>query len=337
MIEIDGSYGEGGGSIVRLAVAFSAITRKAIKIKNIRSKRCQAGLREQHLQAINAVCKFCGGRLKNAFVGSTAIEFFPNNNFSNKIDARIGTSGSIGLFLQCVLLPCFFSGKDVEIDISGGGTLGLWSPNIYYTKNIFLPMISKMGFEAELEILKHGFYPKGGAKVKVLVKYTKKKKPICINDRGKFKKIEGISVSSLSLKNANVAERMSEAARKILERNFSKIEIKEEYHDTLSPGCGIILWAEFENTIIGWDALGERGKPSEQVGKEAAEGLLEQLNSECTVDEYLTDQLVPYMALVPNSCIKFKTLTKHAETNIWLSKKFLPTKFEITNNLLISK
>ena len=52
---IDGSQGEGGGSILRLATALALINHEQIKIVNIRKKRANPGLRSQHLFALKAL------------------------------------------------------------------------------------------------------------------------------------------------------------------------------------------------------------------------------------------------------------------------------------------
>ena len=331
MLEIPGNYGEGGGSIVRLAAALSAITQTPIKITNIRQFRSSAGLKTQHLRAVESVSNLCNGKLKNAFLGSTEIEFNPGKIEKEKLKVNIETAGSVGLLLQCLMLPCFYNKKETEIEITGGGTVGLHAPNLLYTENVLLPLIKKMGFDASLEIKKHGFFPKGGADVICKVKLCKPK-PMHILERGKLLQVKGISLATEDLKSKNVAERQANAAKKIL-KDYD-IKIKNIYAKSLSAGSALLLWAEFENTIIAWDSIGERGKPSEKVGEEASKGLLQQLNSEATLDDYMQDQILIFMALAKSGSFKFNNLTKHAETNIWLIEKFLKVKFRINNHTI---
>lgn len=331
MLEIPGDYGEGGGSIVRLATALSAITQIPIKITNIRQFRDSAGLKTQHLRAIESVSNICNGELKNAYLGSKGIEFYPGKIEKTKLKVNIETAGSVGLLLQCLMLPCFFNGKETEIEITGGGTVGLHAPNLLYTENVLLPIIKKLGFEASLKIKKHGFFPKGGAHVIFKTKPLKPK-PLHILDRGELIQMKGISLATEDLKNKQVAERQLNTAKNIL-KDYN-LKINNIYTKSLSTGSALLLYTEFENTIIAWDSIGERGKPSEKIGEESSKGLLEQLNSEATLDDYMQDQILIFMALTKSGSFKFNKLTKHTETNIWLIEKFLPVKFKIKENII---
>lgn len=336
MLNIDGSYGEGGGSIVRLAVSLSAITNTPIKITNIRKNRDSPGLKEQHLQAIRAVKELCNAELKGDKLGSTEIEFTPKEIKANKINVKIGTAGSVGLLLQCLLPVAFYNSKKTEINIEGGGTFGTHSPNSIYLKEILLPTIEKMGFKADLEIKREGFFPKGGSTVNVSVTPIKKVKPLILEERSQLKEIQGLVISEKSLDKFSVASRIASSAKLILNKTFTvPIQIKTKSVEAICPGVGILVYADYQNCRIAWDALGQKGISSETVGKEAASGLLKQTSSDCTVDEYLTDQLLIYISLCKEeSIIKFPILSNHAKTNIWLIKQFLETSFDIKNNVL---
>ena len=338
-IKIDGAENEGGGSIVRLAVAFSAITQKPIIVDNIRSKRENPGLKTQHLEAIRSVKRLCNGELKGDYLHSTKIEFIPNEITKRHIKIDIDTCGSIGLVLQCLFLPAFFSSKRTLVEIKGGGTVGLNAPNLLYTKNILLSLIERLGFSASIDIKKHGFFPKGGADVLVNIEPVKNINSLNLIERGKLKFIKGVSIASSDLKKSRVAERQALSAKRILGRKFlNPLIIEELYFDTNSTGSGILLYVEFENTIIAWDAIGERGKSADQVGMEAAHGLIKQLMSDSTIDDYALDQIIPYLALCKEeSRIKFNELTLHSKTNLELLKKFIDFEYKINGNELVIK
>jgi RNA 3'-phosphate cyclase len=335
LIVIDGSYGEGGGQILRTAIALSAVTGKPCKITNIRKGRCNPGLQAQHLEAINTVAHICGANVKGNIVGSQEIEFSPGKIKSGDVSVKIPTAGSVGLVLQSVMIVGTHA-KELKIIIEGGATNGKWAAPVNYVKNVLCPLLEKMGYRVKISIERYGYYPKGGAKISATMKGANLK-PLSLTDRGKLLSINGISHASAPLNKSNVAERQKDSADKILcEFNIDK-NISSEYVDSLCIGSGIDLYAIFEKSVVGSDGLGEIGKKAEDVGKEAALKLLKEIKSEAAVDEHAEDQLLPYMALSGSGSIKVPELTQHTKTNIWVIEKFLPVKFDIIGKIISCK
>jgi len=338
MIEIDGSYGSGGGQILRTAVGLSALTGKPCRIENIRAKRGNPGLREQHLQAISAVNSLVEGKLEGAELGSNMVTFYPSEKLSNRskakrLSANISTAGSIGLVLQALLIPgTQFPSLDIEI--TGGATWGKWAPPVNYIQNVFCPLVAKLGYLVNLSILKDGFYPKGGAQVKVRAKKAQFI-PLRLTDPGEVRSIRGVSVASVSLREQKVAERQRDAAEQKLVGYFKlRPYIDAKYVSTICPGSGIQLWLSCANTILGANALGERGKRAETVGEEAARNLITEYESDGAIDSYATDQVLPYLALAGGE-IKVNKITEHCKTNIWVIEKFLPVEFKIQEKTIL--
>ncbi len=330
MIIIDGDYGSGGGQILRTAIGLAALTGKACQIEKVRAKRPHPGLREQHLQAIRAVASICEGRLEGAEISSKEVGFYPGQIKSGNISINISTAGSVGLVLQALLIPAMQA--DLSIEIKGGATYGKWAPPISYLQNVLLPLLGKMGYQVNIKISREGFYPKGGAEVKVKTEKAKLK-TLEITSKGEIINIRGISTASLSLKNSRVAERQIEEAGKIIAEHFGITpRIEEKYSDSVCPGSGIQLWAETENSIIGGNALGERGKRAEVVGEEAAKNLIYEYDSG-EVDSHAADQLLPYLA-VGKGKIKVSQITEHCRTNAFVIEKFLPVEFEMTEGTI---
>ena len=333
MINIDGEYGSGGGQILRTAIGLAALTGKACGIEKVRAKRPHPGLREQHLQAVRAVASICEGRLEGAEIGSTEVEFYPGQIKSGNTFINISTAGSVGLVLQALLIPAMQA--DLSIEIKGGATYGKWAPPISYLQNAILPFLGKMGYQVNIKILREGFYPKGGAEVKVKTEKAKLK-TLEITSKGEIINIRGISTASLSLKNSRVAERQMEAAREVIAEHFGITpRIEEKYSDSICPGSGIQLWVETENSIMGGNALGERGKRAELVGKEAAKKLIYEYDSG-EVDSHAADQLLPYLA-IGKGRIKVSQITEHCRTNAFVIEKFLPVEFEMTEGTISVK
>jgi RNA 3'-phosphate cyclase len=334
MIEINGSYLEGGGQILRTACALSALTKKPCHIFNIRKNRPKPGLMPQHLLGIQALAQLCNGRLEGDFLGSEEIKFYPGEISRDRVSVNIPTAGSITLVLQTLIPPALFASFPIQISFDGGATDTFFSPTIDHFRYVFLKILEKMEAKVEIEILKRGYYPEGGAKVVAKI-FPSKLKRLDLTERGNFKKILAISGASEFLKNKKVAERQIAGAREILGKLNLPIEEKIEYYETQSPGSQICLIAEFENTIIGTDNLGKLGKRAEDVGKEAALELLKEQKSGACLDKHLADQILPYMALVGRkSQVTVSEITNHCQTNIWVIEKLLDGKFEIKENLI---
>ena len=333
-IEIDGSHLEGGGSILRLATALSAITQKPIIINKIREGRCNPGMQEQHLQAVKAISRLCNAETKGLEKGSTTLHFSPGKIKKKQLKVEIKTAGSVALVLQNIMLPCFLSKHNIQVKIEGGGSFGKWAPNLHYFQEVLFPTLRKMGFQMNLQIIKHGMYPEGGADVLFQTKPCKEILSLNQEEQGELRIIRGISIASDNLRKGKVAERQADSARRILGNNFlCPIKISTEYVSSKSKGSAIVVWAEFDNCILGWDALGEKSKYSEKVGEEAATGLLKQILSKATLDEYASDQILPFLCLAKSSStFKVLKISKHLETNIWLIKKFLDVDINIKNN-----
>ena len=335
MIEIDGSTGEAGGQVLRTACALSAVTKKPCRVFNIRKSREKPGLMTQHLLGIQALSQLCNGRLEGDFLGSEEIQFYPGDIYRDRVSVNIPTAGSITLVLQTLILPALFFLEPIKIIFDGGATDTFFSPSVDHFRYVFLKILEKMGGKVEVNILRRGYYPEGGAKVEVKISPAKLKN-LNLTERGSLKKILVISGASNALKGKKVAERQIAGVREVLGKLKLPTEEKIEYYDTRCPGSQICLVAEFENTVIGTDNLGKLGKRAEDVGKETALELLREQKSGACLDKHLSDQILPYLAIAPGkSQVTVSEITNHCQTNIWVIEKFIDGKFEIENNLIL--
>ncbi len=352
MITLDGSYGEGGGSLVRTALALSTLTGQEFTVTNIRSGREQPGLKAQHLTAITALQEICQAETNAITIGSSELWFKPGKIRSGTYPMDIGTAGSITLLLQSVLLPSLFAPGKITFTISGG-TCGKWQASVDYLQHILLPQLRKFVKRIELQIIKRGYYPKGGGQIileispKIKTKdFTDQKKffqelpqqvpAITLTSFDKWEQIRGIINLSKELQEKEVGERIKTAAEKTLQPSRLPTAIRIEYVDSRSVGGEVLLWAagttdgdvDVNNPLLlGSDVLIEKGKTSEHIGAEVAEKLLREINGGFPVDPHLADMLVPFLALRPGSALATREITPHALTNMHVVEQFLPVKF----------
>jgi len=336
---IDGSYGEGGGQILRTTVAISCITGEPVKIVNIRAKRPQPGLKRQHMTAIKAAATLCGAEVEGLKLGSRTLIFKPGNIKGGNYRFDIGTAGSITLVLQTITPIMAYSPQPVKVTITGGTDVP-WSPPIDYFRNVITWHLSTMGYELSTELLRRGHYPRGGGMVRVYVpKPPRSLTPVNRVRRGNVRVIKGISHCVRLPK--HVAERQARAAKASLIQGGvnAPVEIQLEYYEPrrdphLGPGSGIVLWAEAGNTVIGADALGAKGKRAEVVGSEAGRKLLEELRTEAALDKHMSDNILLYVALAEGeSRVGGSELTMHAHTVIWLIRQLLGVSVELSGGL----
>jgi RNA 3'-terminal phosphate cyclase (ATP) len=324
-ILIDGSYGEGGGQILRTAVGLSAVTGKPVKIINIRVKRRNPGLQRQHITAVKAVMKLSGATVRGLELGSTTLYFKPSKLTSGEFLFDIGTAGSVTLVFQALLPLLPFLPGSTTITVRGGTDVP-WSPTIDYVRNVLSHFLERMGSLVSIKLLRRGHYPKGGGLVTFEIRDPPGKlSPLNIIERGDVIEIKGVSHARRLPR--HVAERQARSAKDYIEKNFpgyrTIIDI-DHSDDSLGPGSGIALWALCENSIIGADSLGKRGKPAEVVGREAASKLVKDLSTGMALDTHMGDIIIPLLALATGkSVVGGASLTMHAVTNVFVVKKIL--------------
>jgi len=334
MIEIDGSYGEGGGQILRTAVSLSALTMIPIRITNIRAGRSKSGLKRQHIAGIEVTGKIVGAEIKGLEVGSTVVEFVPHERAGGTIRYDVGTAGSISLVLQASLPPAVLSPTPISFKLRGGTDVK-WSPPVDYLNNVFVHMLELLGPKIEIIQKKRGHYPRGGGEVICDVTPVSSINPFKEVKLGNLKTVEGIS-HCVRLP-GHIAERQAVAAEEMIHKHLGiKSDIVRESYSKdddphLGPGSGIVLWAESEKGIrVGADALGERGKSAESVGSDAVSQLVAEVSTGMAVDSHLCDMLIPYLAVASGrSKIGVTKITSHLVTNIWAVEHILGTRVEL--------
>jgi RNA 3'-terminal phosphate cyclase (ATP) len=328
-VRIDGSYGEGGGQILRTSIALSALLGRPVEIVNIRAKRPNPGLQPQHLTGVLAAAQLTDAEVEGAAKGSTRLFFKPKSPRCGTFNIDIGTAGSVSLVIQTLAPMLLFAPCPTQLVITGGTDVA-WAPPVDYMRHVFAPVIARFGGRVEVELIRRGHYPRGGGRVVVRVEPVKRLVAVDSPEFGRVVKIAGIS-HAVNLP-SHVAERQAKAAREALAAlGYSADVAVETRSDGLGPGSGVVLWAVSDlGNVVGGDALGERGKPAEAVGREAAEKLAAVLKTGASLDPHMADMAVVYMALAEGrSRLSTSEVTTHLQTNIYIVEQFLPVKFRL--------
>jgi RNA 3'-terminal phosphate cyclase (ATP) len=335
MIEIDGSYGEGGGQILRTSLSLSCLFEKPFRIFNIRQGRKKSGLMPQHLTSVRATQLLSDARVKDDHAGSTELSFYPNKIKAWHFFFDIRTAGSTSLVLQTIIPALIFLKQKTTITLKGG-THVPFSPSFHYLAGVFAYFLKKIGIEINLTIESFGFYPKGGGKVRVEIFPAGMINPLRVMERGSVVKLRGYSgVGNLPL---SIAERQRNA---LSENIYARIKnlghlLNVELLNVSTPGQGtfIFLQAESENSIAGFTSIGQRGKRAEAVGEDAAEEFIRYLSTDAALDPHISDQIVLYLSICrEESTFTTSCITEHLMTNLWVIGLFHEYRYSIEGEI----
>jgi len=322
LLHIDGSYGEGGGQILRTAVALSVLTKTPLEINNIRANRPKPGIKSQHYTAIKIMEELCNAETDGLTIGSPNLTFSPGKITSGDYHFDIGTAGSIMLVLQACILCSLRTNSPITLKVTGGTDVK-WSPSWDYFKHVFLTLIKKIGLNVNVHLIKRGYYPKGGGEVVLTINPCKDIQPLYLDKKQEFTTVEGIiNIANLP---DHISKRMKHAAMKTLLNKNLDARLKIEKTTSLSAGIGISLWTRTHDAILGATILGERGLSAEKIGENVATELIHEVKSGATLDIHALDQILPFVILAKENeqsvCI-VREISCHSQTNMWLIRKF---------------
>lgn len=319
MITIDGSYGEGGGQILRSSLTLAMITGKSFRIDNIRANRKRPGLLRQHLTAANGAAQISKAIIKGNHIGSQSLYFEPKTVCPGDYHYATGTAGSTMLILQTILLPLLNANGPSHITLEGG-THNPYAPPFDFLQKVFLPILKQMGADVEISLGRPGFYPVGGGKVSVTIHPVTAWKRINLLARGAIcKRLAKATVAKLPL---SICERELNVVCDKLKWD-SMSTVSEAIDNPVGPGNIVTLEIASEHITEMFTAFGEKRTRSRDVPLPAIEEVQEYLIANVPVGAHLADQLMIPMALVGGGSFRTLPLTDHSTTNIETIKKFI--------------
>lgn len=326
MIEIDGATHSGSGTILRYSMALATLMREPLHIIRIRAKRPKPGLRAQHLSAAKACALASGGSLEVAEVGSQEIVYRPGRTLEGgEFHFDIGTAGSATMLAFTLMPVALFAEKPSRFIVTGG-LFQDFAPSFFHMKEVLLPLLREMGADVQLEMIRPGYVPKGGGKLKLeITPSAAALKPFRRLEQGQVEAFRCIALAS-HLSEQNVCRRMTDRCTERLRRRGFALEIQlMEDSTAVQKGAALLLLAETATgCLIGSDQAGAQGRRSEAIGDFVAGTLLEDLDSGATTDRHLADQLILFAALARGTTeYTIPYVTDHVRANLWLVHRIL--------------
>jgi len=324
MLEIDGAWGEGGGQLIRTAVALAAITRTPIRVRNVRAARRPPGLAPQHLAAARAVAALCGASTRSIELRATSFDFIPTPLVAGDFRFDVGTAGSVTLLAQALLPVLAHAPAPCRVTLIGGTDVRA-APPFDYFRHVLLALLAMLGVSMRCDLRRRGYYPRGGGAVEIIATPAQPHARHFVAP-GATRSLEGCAHTDHLP--AHIAARMVDAARSHFHQG-PQIAAEVEESSTC-PGGAITLWARAAGSVLGAGRVAERGVRAEALGDAVGTELAADLASGAALDIHAADQLLLWLALADGeSTFAAREVTQHARTAMWLIEQFVPVRFDI--------
>jgi RNA 3'-terminal phosphate cyclase (ATP) len=326
MLHLNGSYGEGGGQILRTALSLAAILQQPFRITEIRRRRKRPGLLPQHLTGVNAAAEICGAKVSGNQLNSTELAFEPgpirSGSYRFDVAEETGSAGSVTLVIQTILPILFWASERFQVKILGG-THVPFSPCYDYLERVLIPFLRRLGFHLESEIHRYGFFPVGRGEVRLETEPVPKEAlaGITLTERGELRQTR--LVSAVARLPESIAERQRNRFLTCLGHRDPTIQLRTV--PAQSPGTYVFFECQYENVAVGFTGLGARGKPAEKVAEEAYLEFDQYRQGHGVLDPHLADQVLLFLVLAGKpSAFTTSAVTNHLLTNLWVIEQFLP-------------
>lgn len=315
---VDGSRGEGGGQVARVALALAAATRTPTRVVDVRAKREQPGLKAGHAAAFRALAQLCDGRVEGVEIGSTQVALVPGMTAGGEYGFAIETAGPVSLLAQAILPAAVASRQAFTLHLAGGTNVA-WAPQWDDYAHVHLALLRKLGVESEAVLHKRGFFPQGGGSVTLDVQAPTLRR-VDLSDPGDVRAIRAVVPSH------GLPRHVMERASLAIAEAFPTAQIETDFHRGPGTGMAVSVRAECERSVLGGDAVGRKGVRVEDVVMEAVAGLRADLACGAGVDVHQADQLPVFMALAGGGSYTCRHLTPHARTVLEMLPEFLPVR-----------
>lgn len=327
---IDGAAG--GGQILRSALALGAIHGESVTVEDVRGDRPNPGLAHQHLACVEAVAAVCDADVDGAELGSETVTLHPGEVTGGPVEVAVGTAGAVTLVFETVLPLGVAVDDPIEVTVTGGTDVA-WSPTVAYYRDVRVPLAERVGWSASVDVARRGFYPEGGGEATLTVAPSATDS-VAFTARGRSRGARVEAVASSDLADADVHARLADGAFEDLEAAGVDVEsTTARAVRAPSTGASVLVTCTYDETVAGFSALGEPGRPAEDVGERAAaaaRSFHEQARTSPDaggprdppiVDAHAADQLVLPLALAGGR-VRPAAVTEHVRTNCAVARAF---------------
>jgi RNA 3'-terminal phosphate cyclase (ATP) len=322
MLELDGSAGEGGGQILRSALALSLVTRTPFRIHSIRAKRANPGLQRQHLTCVLAAQALSSARVAGAALGSRELGFEPGDVHAGEFRFDVESAGSTTLVAQTLLPALWRANAPSRLELAGG-THNPAAPSFEFLTRVFFPALARFGVRARARLLRHGFYPKGGGRIVVEIEPAS---ALVAHDWLEAGAVQRLDAHVLT---AGLEHAIAERERHMLanHRRFQRATISIDEVDSDGPGNAVWIAIEREHASELCASIGARGVRAEIVARHALQAAERWLAADVPVGEHLADQLLLPLALAGAGSFRTSAPSEHTRTNAEVIARFLAVRF----------
>ncbi|XP_004600194.1 RNA 3'-terminal phosphate cyclase-like protein isoform X1 [Sorex araneus] len=276
-----------GCNFLRQRLVLSTLSGRPVKIRKIRARDDNPGLRDFEASFIRLLDKITNGSRIEINQTGTTLYYQPGLLYGGSVEHDCCVLRSIGYYLESLLCLAPFMKHPLKI-VLRGVTNDQVDPSVDVLKATALPLLKQFGIDGEsfeLKIVRRGMPPGGGGEVLFSCPVRKFLKPIQLTDPGKIKRIRGMAYSVRV--SPQMANRIVESARSILNKFIPDIYIYTDHmkgvNSGKSPGFGLSLVAETTNgTFLSAElASNPQGQGAavlpEDLGRNCAKLLLEEI------------------------------------------------------------
>jgi len=318
-ITIDGSEGEGGGQILRSALALSLATGRPFRAEHIRAGRKRPGLLRQHLTCVQLAARIGDAHVEGAELGSPILVFQPQGCRAGTYRVQVGSAGSTSLVVQSVLPALLHADGPSELVVEGG-THAQQAPPFEFLRDAWIPLIERTGASVGAELERPGFFPKGGGRLRVDATPAADPQPLELLERGARREVAATALVARLPR--HIGERELAVVAKRLGWQAKALHV-EEREDSTGPGNALLLRVAHEHVTEVFAAFGAVGVPAEAVARHACNAARDWMSADVPVGEHLADQLMLPLALGAGGVYRTNALTQHARTNLAVIRLFL--------------